>query len=125
MAFVRLLWYSRHDASPQYRRKEIAAGSNLVPAGKEAFMPTTKLQLGNIQGNSIGGFSKDFQTNLFLKFTNAANGRAWIQEISGEIAGSSSADVLDFNRQFAALTKQGVQRPEELISAVWVNLAFS
>jgi len=88
-------------------------------------MPTTKLQLGNIQGNSIGGFSKDFQTNLFLKFTNAANGRAWIQEISGEIAGSSSADVLDFNRQFAALTKQGVQRPEELISAVWVNLAFS
>jgi hypothetical protein len=39
-------------------------------------MPTTTLNLDEIQGNSIGGFNKDFQTNLFLKFTNAAAGRA-------------------------------------------------
>jgi hypothetical protein len=44
-------------------------------------MPATALDLDQIQGNSIGGFNKDFQTNLFLKFTNAAAGRAWIKEI--------------------------------------------
>ena len=35
-------------------------------------MPTTSLNLDQIQGNSISGSNKDFQTNLFLKFTNAA-----------------------------------------------------
>jgi hypothetical protein len=59
--------------------------------------------LTKIQGNSIGGFNKDFQTNLFLKFTTAAAGRAWIKEISDEVAASSSAEVLRFNNQFSAL----------------------
>src|ERR1700747_2034711 len=88
-------------------------------------MPTTSLNLDQIQGNSIGGFNKDFQTNLFLKFTGATAGRAWIKEIGEEGADSSSADVLQFNNQFSALRAQGVRRPEELISAVWVNLALS
>jgi Dyp-type peroxidase family len=88
-------------------------------------MPTTALDLDQIQGNSIGGFNKDFQTNLFLKFTNAAAGRAWIKEIGDEIAASSSAEVLKFNNQFSALRTQNVSRPEQLISAIWVNLALS
>lgn len=88
-------------------------------------MPTTALDLNQIQGNSIGGFNKDFQTNLFLKFTSDAAGRAWIKEISEEVAASSSADVLEFNNQFSALRAQNVRKPEELISAVWVNLALS
>ncbi|MGA7265940.1 MAG: hypothetical protein WA709_05290 [Stellaceae bacterium] len=49
-------------------------------------MPTTSLNLDQIQGNSISGSNKDFQTNLFLKFTNAAAGRAWIKEISDEVS---------------------------------------
>jgi deferrochelatase/peroxidase EfeB len=88
-------------------------------------MPTTTLNLDQIQGNSIGGFNKDFQTNLFLKFTNATAGRTWIKEISDEVAVSSSAEVLKFNNQFSALRAQNVSRPEQLISAVWVNLALS
>jgi hypothetical protein len=87
-------------------------------------MPTT-LDLDQIQGNSIGGFNKDFQTNLFLKFTGDAAGRAWIKEIAEEVAASSSTQVLRFNNQFSALRAQSVRRPEELISAVWVNLALS
>jgi hypothetical protein len=59
-------------------------------------MPTTSLKLDQIQGNSIGGFNKDFQTNLFLRFTGDAAGRAWIKEISAELASSSSAEVLKF-----------------------------
>ena len=88
-------------------------------------MPTTSLDLDQIQGNSVGGFNKDFQTNLFLKFISDVAGRAWINEISEEVAASSSANVLQFNNQFSALRAQGVSRPEELISAVWVNLALS
>jgi deferrochelatase/peroxidase EfeB len=88
-------------------------------------MPTTSLDLDQIQGNSIGGFNKDFQTNLFLKFTSDAAGRAWIKEISEEVTASNSANVLQFNNQFSALRAQDVSRPEELISAVWVNLALS
>ena len=88
-------------------------------------MATTELNLDQIQGNSIGGFNKDFQTNLFLKFMNDTAGRAWIKEICDEVAASSSAEVLKFNKQFSVLRAQGVSRPEELISAIWVNLALS
>jgi deferrochelatase/peroxidase EfeB len=88
-------------------------------------MPTTSLNLDQIQGNSIGGFNKDFQTNLFLRFTGDVAGRAWVKEISEEVAVSSSANVIQFNNQFSALRAQGVSKPEQLISAIWVNLAVS
>jgi Dyp-type peroxidase family len=81
------------------------------------------LNLSNIQGNSIGGFNKDSQANLFLKFTSGSSGRAWLKEIAGEL--SSSDSVIEFNNQFRALKKQGVNKPETLISAIWVNLAIS
>jgi hypothetical protein len=83
-------------------------------------MPTTSLNLDQIQGNSIGGFNKDFQTNLFLRFTGDVAGRAWVKEISEEVAVSSSANVIQFNNQFSALRAQGVSKPEQLISAIWV-----
>jgi Dyp-type peroxidase family len=88
-------------------------------------MPTTSLNLDQIQGNIFGGFNKDFQSNLFLKFTSDGVGRAWIKEIGEEIAASSSAAVIKFNNQFSALRAQGVGKPEQLISAIWVNLVLS
>ena len=72
-----------------------------------------------------GGFNKDFQANLFLKFTSDTAGRAWINEISAEVGASSSSDVIEFNNQFSSLRAQGIKKPEELISAIWVNLALS
>jgi len=81
------------------------------------------INLHSIQGNSLGGFSKDFQSNLFLKFTGDKTGRAWLKEIIEQI--SSSADVIQFNNEFRALKKQGVKKPESIISAVWVNVAIS
>jgi Dyp-type peroxidase family len=91
--------------------------------GKDHAVTTpAPLNLDNIQGNSFGGL-KDFQSNLFLKFTGDKVGRAWIAEVAAEI--SSSSAVIQFNSQFRALKKQGVKKPEALISAVWMNLAFS
>jgi Dyp-type peroxidase family len=78
--------------------------------------------LDNMQGNSFGGL-KDFHSNLFLKFTGDKVGRAWIAELAAEI--SSSSAVIQFNNQSRALKKQGVKKPEALISSVWMNLAFS
>ncbi len=92
-------------------------------------MAPGKLALKNIQGNILGGFNKDFQTFIFLKFKSAAGGRAWINEISdGDnevgIAKSSSKDVLCFNGQFKALKAEGKQ-PEFFIDAAWTNIAIS
>lgn len=86
---------------------------------------TTPLKLENIQGNILGGFNKDFQANLFLQFTSDRSGRAWIKEVSKEVAASSSAQVIEFNAQFSALKAKGVENPEQLIAAVWVNLGLS
>jgi Dyp-type peroxidase family len=102
-----------------------ARGAFMPKKRRANHKPHTSLRLTNIQGNSIGGFSKDFQANLFLQFTNDAAGRAWIKEISSEIAKSSSAAVIEFNKQFSALKSYGVPKPEEVIAAIWVNLALS
>ena len=64
-------------------------------------MATKALNLDNIQGNILGGFNKDFQTFLFLKFVSPAKGRAWLKEISAPdsdigVAHSSSTEVLRF-----------------------------
>ena len=93
-------------------------------------MATKALNLDNIQGNIVGGFNKDFQTFLFLKFVNAAKGRAWLKEISDPdshigVAASSSTEVLKFNAQFKALLASGIAKPEKLIAAAWTNLALS
>jgi Dyp-type peroxidase family len=92
-------------------------------------MVTPALNLGNIQGNSVGGFNKDFQSFLFLKFKSAAKGRAWLKEISDpdsdvSVAKSSSEEVLRFNAQFKDLLAQGV-KPETVVAAAWTNVALS
>jgi Dyp-type peroxidase family len=92
-------------------------------------MATKSLNLANIQGNVLGGFNKDFQTFLFVKFNGSTEGRAWIKAIAdGDldigVAKSDSASVLEFNAQFKALTAEGV-KPETVIAAAWTNLAIS
>lgn len=88
-----------------------------------------ELNLGDIQGNILGGFNKDFQQFIFLKFTSGPVGKAWLAEITDKdnpwgIAGSSSKDVLRFNAQFKALKTEG-KEPERFIEAAWTNLSIS
>jgi Dyp-type peroxidase family len=92
-------------------------------------MAPKPLNLSNIQGNIIGGFNKDFQDFIFLKFIDAGKARDWIRTISDRkfgpgIANSTSRDVLRFNVQFKALRAEGVE-PEKVITAEWTNLAIS
>jgi Dyp-type peroxidase family len=90
-------------------------------------MSTPSLRFSNIQGNSIGGFNKDFVSLLFLKFSVPAKARSWIKEITDAefgVAKSSSEAVLKFNAQFKALRTTGV-RPESVIAAAWTNLGLT
>ena len=93
-------------------------------------MTAKLLNLSNIQGNILAGFNKDYQDFLFLKFTTPSGGRAWIHELlnpdfDAGIAASTSENLLKFNAQFKALRIKGVEKPEEIISAQWTNLALS
>lgn len=88
-----------------------------------------EIALGNIQGNVFGGFNKDFQDFVFLKFTSRNAGRAWIKEISDDgngygVAVSSSKAVLQFNAQFKALKAEG-KKPELFLEVSWTNLSIS
>lgn len=92
-------------------------------------MPAIASAFDQIQGNIVGGFNKDFQDFLFLRFKSAASGRAWIAEISGTdaeggLANSTSAKVLKYNNEFKALRRQGLD-PEVLMPTAWNNLALT
>jgi Dyp-type peroxidase family len=88
--------------------------------------PSKLLQLDEIQGNSLGGFSKDNQAMLFLRITDAAKAKATLSgasKILADVTDSSSEQVIRFNNQFKALQSRGV--PEGTIVATWTNLVFT
>jgi Dyp-type peroxidase family len=92
-------------------------------------MATKCLNLSNIQGNIIGGFNKDFQDFLFLKFRSSDSGRGWIREIMDPkypagVADSTCQNILTFKTQFRALRDEGIN-PETVITSAWTNLAVS
>jgi Dyp-type peroxidase family len=79
------------------------------------------LQIDEIQGNIIGGFLKDFQTNLYLQITNTKKFQQWLKEFIPRV--STSAQVLKFNRLFKSL--RSTQQREPKLKVTWVNIAFS
>ena len=82
------------------------------------------IELNQIQGNIFGGFNKDFQDFLLLQVIDAAHARQWIREHTDTFV-STSRQVLAFNNAFKALLREGVSKPESIIQAKWMNIAFS
>lgn len=79
------------------------------------------LDVDQIQGNILAGFSKDHQTLLFLKITDATACKQWLKAIIPFIA--TLEEVLAFNRLFKRIRSR---RGECLtVQATWVNIAFS
>ena len=72
-----------------------------TPASLERHGKLSRSTCKNIQGNILGGFNKDFQTMLFLHFTDPVKGRAWLAHMARNVA--SSDDVLAFNNLFKLL----------------------
>lgn len=79
------------------------------------------LAMDNIQGNSIAGFNKDFQTLLFLRIVDVPDFKRWLRSLIPFIA--TASEVLAFNRLFKALRSRRGDSPA--LEATWVNIAFS
>jgi Dyp-type peroxidase family len=84
--------------------------------------PGYPLDLNQIQGNVLGGFNKDYQTFLFLTFTDKAAARQWVGGIANEVA--TASEVARFDGLFKAVNSR---RRGELgvLKATWMNVAFS
>jgi Dyp-type peroxidase family len=80
------------------------------------------LDIDDIQGNIIAGFSKDRQILIALRLRDPAAARAWIARIAPHI--SSMAEVAQFNTLFRARRRRLGHDPAGLI-ATWANVAFS
>ncbi len=78
--------------------------------------------LGNIQGNIMGGFNKDFQEFLFLQFTDAASARTWLASIIDDV--TTSSEVIAFNKLFKEVTDRRHGR-EGTVKATWMNIALT
>ena len=94
---------------------------NLDSTSLSADFEQIHINFESIQGNIFGGFNKDFQTLLFLHFTDPVKGRAWLNNMSKNIA--SSEDVINFNNLFKTLRAR--HRQEGLIQSTWTNIAFT
>lgn len=88
-------------------------------------LPDPSIRLANIQGNSIAGFSKDFQHFIFFEIADADSARPWVAVLAGEVA--SAAEVGAFNSAFKSIVARRNLEPGAPtgLEATWVNLAFS
>jgi len=81
-----------------------------------------ELDVGDIQGNGLGGFNKDFQLFLFLRVLDVSGARRWLKAIVPRV--STLAEVIAFNRLFRSLRARQGKDPIGL-TATWLNIGFS
>ena len=110
------------QSSVQAREQRRAAASP-PPSRADPVVPTGD-DLQDIQGNIFGGFMKDYQEFMFLKFASKATAKSFLEGIYPKVKASSSAEVLKFNAQFKALKASHIA-PESVIAARWTNIAFT
>jgi deferrochelatase/peroxidase EfeB len=84
------------------------------------------VNIDNIQGNILPGFTKDHQTLLFFRITDPPRFKRWLREQIPSIA--TLAEVLSFNRLFkemrVRLGKDPTGAPTNL-KVTWTNVAFT
>jgi Dyp-type peroxidase family len=80
------------------------------------------LAIDQIQGNILAGFTKDFQTLIFLHINEAEDFKAWLAAQIDFIA--TTAEVLAFNRLFKEIRTRR-KRESNTVKATWTNIAFS
>jgi Dyp-type peroxidase family len=80
------------------------------------------LQVDEIQGNILAGFSKDNQTLIFLRIEDAGEFKKWLPAIVPFIA--TTDEVLQFNRLFKMIRARRRVESRAVLST-WLNIAFS
>src|ERR1700722_15224989 len=81
-----------------------------------------ELDVGEIQGNGLGGFNKDYQLFLFFRALDVPGVRRWLKGVLPRI--STLAEVVGSNRLFRSLRARQGTDPEGFV-ATWLNIAFS
>jgi Dyp-type peroxidase family len=84
-------------------------------------MCAQSLDLANIQGNILGGFNKDYQAFLFLRFTREHRTHEWLMEISENDGIATTQDVLASHARYRQMPPQ---RRGELREKL-INIAFT
>ena len=102
--------------------KSPSRAGDLVSAPLFPLLEEPLLAINEIQGNSLAGFNKDYQTFLFLRIQDVVGAKVWLQTLAPTI--STLAEVLTFNRLFRSLRIRQGKEPVGL-SATWLNIAFS
>jgi len=100
--------------------------AGLAPAHPAGSVPADDedpvLDLHEIQGNVLGGFNKDLQHLLFLRFGRVHGARRWLAEVIGDVA--TSEEVLSFNDSFrSSRARRGSEAGAP--TATWLNVAFT
>jgi Dyp-type peroxidase family len=80
------------------------------------------LAIDQIQGNIVAGFTKDFQTLMFLEIVDVPSFKRWLESQVPFIA--TTAEVLAFNRLFKEIRARR-KEDSSAVKATWVNIAFS
>jgi Dyp-type peroxidase family len=104
-------------ARPRPRASRQRAPKARAPEQREPL-----LDIHDIQGNILAGFSKDRQLLIALRLRDPVAARAWVGRIAPHI--SSMAEVAQFNALFRARRRRLGRDPAGLI-ATWANIAFS
>ena len=93
-----------------------------LPGNATAVTPRVDLALAEVQGNILGGFNKDHQALLFVRFATTAQARLWLTDLTPHIA--TSSEVAAFSTAFkAVVARTGSERNAP--TATWLNVAFT
>ncbi|MBW4548590.1 MAG: Dyp-type peroxidase [Symplocastrum torsivum CPER-KK1] len=80
------------------------------------------LDINDIQGNVLAGFSKNFQSLIFLKILEPQNAKSWIKSIEFSIA--TLEEVLIFKKLYQKIRER--RGPHTgTVQSTWINIAFS
>lgn len=74
----------------------------------------------DIQGNMVG-FNKDHQRLVFLRFPDAASGKAFLQAVTPDVA--TASEVLAFNALYKEVRGRGGE--DGTVEATWLNVTLS
>ncbi len=80
------------------------------------------LDIHEIQGNSLVGFNKDYQTFLFFRITSTTVAKLWIKQLTPRIA--TVAETLAWSQLYRAVRSRTGAEPSGMV-ATWLNIAFT
>jgi Dyp-type peroxidase family len=95
---------------------------NYAPVTPPADQLEPVLEVGEIQGNILAGFNKDFQKLIFLEITEEKAAKAWLREITPLVA--TLEEVYGFNKVYKEIRRRrGAVRG--VVQSTWMNVAIS